>query len=181
MLDNFSSHNESTSGEYKPQVVNFHHDVITSLTELQGQKKLTDAELSKLEEAIIDTKEHLKELDKSVSDIREMARDAKHISIGVDGRNGLRGTLDHLARDVSKLTVDVEIVKKAADDYTGTKSFLSKVVLGSFMGIVSQVCFAVWYVSAQHTQQESLKADVSRLLARMDRQADTNNPKALLK
>lgn len=181
MLDNSSSHNESTHGEYKPQVVNFHHDVITSLTELQGQKKLTDAELSKLEEAIIDTKEHLKELDKSVSDIREMARDAKHISIGVDGRNGLRGTLDHLARDVNKLATDVECVKKAADDYVGTKEFLKRVILASFMGIMGQVTFAVWYVSAQHAQQEAMKADVSRLLARMDKQADTNNPKALLK
>lgn len=157
------------------------HDVITSLAELQGYKKLTDIEILKLEETITATKDHLKELDKSVSEIREMARDAKHISIGVDGRNGLRGTLDLLAKDVRKLSSDVEVVKKAADDYVGTKAFLTKVLLGSFMGIVTQVCFAVWYVSAQHTQQESLKADVARLLAKADTQASTANSKALLK
>jgi hypothetical protein len=98
-----------------------------------------------------------KDLEKSVAEIREMARDAKHISIGVDGRNGLRGTLDLLARDVSKLAADVDFVKKAADDYIGLKSFFTKILVGSFMGIVTQVCFAVWYVSAQHTQQEALK------------------------
>jgi hypothetical protein len=110
-----------------------------------------------------------------------MARDAKHISIGVDGRNGLRGTLDNLVKDVSKLSSDVEIVKKAADDYVGTKAFLSRLVIASFMGVMGQVCFAVWYVSAQHTQQEAMKQDVTRLLARMDRQADANSPKVLLK
>ena len=181
MLDNPFSHHESANSDYKSSAAHFHHDVITSLTELQGQKKLTEVELSKLGETILDTKDHLKELEKSVSEIREMARDAKHISIGVDGRNGLRGTLDHLAKDVRNLAADLEIVKKAADDYVGTKSFLSKLVVASFMGILGQICFAVWYVSAQHTQQEVLKADVSRLLARMDTQADANNPKALIK
>lgn len=156
-------------------------DVIAAITELQGQKKFTESELSKLEETIIATNDHLKELEKSVSEIREMARDAKHISIGVDGRNGLRGTLDHLTKNVSKLAADVEFVKKAADDYIGLKSFFTKLLVGSFMGIVTQVCFAIWYVSAQHTQQEALKADVARLLVRTDHQSDTTNVKAALK
>lgn len=175
MNDFFFNRGDSNPGEYSNH---FNNDVISSLTELQNQKKLTETAISKLDQAILDTKDHLKELDKSVSEIREMARDAKHISIGVDGRNGLRGTLDHLAKDVSKLASDVEFVKKAADDYIGLKSFFTKLLVGSFMGIMTQVCFAVWYVSAQHTQQEALKADVTRLLAKVDGQ---NNPKALLK
>jgi hypothetical protein len=157
------------------------HDVITSLTELQGQKKLTDIEISKLEETIVGTKDHLKELEKSVSEIREMARDAKHISIGVDGRNGLRGTLDNLAKDVRKLSDDVEVVKKAADDYVGTKAFLIKLLLGSFMGVISQVCFAVWYVSKQTAQQDAMKEEVSRLLVKIDQQKEAPNTRALLK
>jgi replication initiation and membrane attachment protein DnaB len=158
------------------------HDVITAITELQGHKKLTDSEISKIEETIIDTKNHLKELEKSVADIREMARDAKHISIGVDGRNGLRGTLDHLAKDVSKLAEDVDFVKKAADNYVSNKEFLTRLLTASFMGIVGQVAFAIWYVSAQHSQQEALKADVTRLLARIDRQSEAPlNGKASLK
>lgn len=181
MLDNsFSDH--GSADDFKPSnVTHFQQEVITSITELQGQKKLTDVEISKLEETTSDTKDHLKSLEKAVSEIREMARDAKHISIGVDGRNGLRGTLDNLTKEVAKLSADVQTVKKAADDYVGTKDFLKRVILGSFMGIVGQVTFAAWYVSAQHTQQEAMKADVSRLLARMDRQADANNPRALLK
>lgn len=178
MLDTSSESSFQPSGN---TVSPFQQEVITSITELQGQKKLTDVEISKLEETAADTKDHLKSLEKAVSEIREMARDAKHISIGVDGRNGLRGTLDHLVKDVSKLSSDVEIVKKAADDYVGTKEFLKRVILASFMGIIGQVTFAVWYVSAQHAQQESMKADVTRLLARMDSQADANSPKALLK
>ena len=162
------NNNESGSGDYPDH---FYNDVIASLSALKSQKQINEA-------AIEGTKEHFKELEKTIAEIRDMARDAKHISIGVDGRNGLRGTLEHLVRDVGKLAHDVESVKKAADDYIGLKSFFTKLLVGSFMGIVMQVCFAVWYVSAQHTQQEALKADVARLLARADTQSAS---KALLK
>jgi hypothetical protein len=171
MSDHLLNNNESGGGDYPNH---FYNDVIASLTALKSQKQINES-------AIEDTKEHFKEIEKSIAEIREMARDAKHISIGVDGRNGLRGTLEHLARDVSRLAHDVEFVKKAADDYIGLKSFFTKLLVGSFMGIVTQVCFAVWYVSAQHTQQEALKADVARLLARADTQSAAVNSKALLK
>lgn len=163
----------------------FQHDVITFITELQGQQKFTDSELNKvkssLEESTTNTQEQLKSLEKNVADIRDMARDAKHISIGVDGRNGLRGTLDHLAKDVGKLKEDVEFVKEAAHSYNGMKVFFSRLLIASFATVMLQLAAAVWYISAQNAKQEALRSDVNRILSHIDKQADLTNTKATIK
>jgi hypothetical protein len=181
MLDNPFSHSETDDDFKSPNIANFHHDVITSITELQSHRRLTGAELAKMEENMSETKEHLKSLDKSVGEIREMARDAKHISIGVDGRNGLRGTLDHLAKDVGKLKEDVEFVKEAAHSYNGMKVFFSRLLIASFTTVMLQLAAAVWYISAQNAKQEALRSDVNRILLHIDKQGEQTNLKALIK
>jgi hypothetical protein len=172
MLDHpFSS---EAHKDFKSSNVNNYHDVITSITELQGQSRSTDHELSKLENS-------MEALEKSVSEIRDMARDAKHISIGVDGRNGLRGTLDHLSKDVGKLTEDMHLVKEAANNYNSNKAFLYKLIATSFVTVIIQFGGVVWYVSANHSQQQALRNDVNRIISYVDKQIDQNSPRSLLK
>jgi hypothetical protein len=98
-----------------------------------------------------------------------MARDAKHISIGVDGKNGLRGSLELLVKDMSGMTEDLEFLRQSAHSYNETKAVLLKLFATSAMAILIQFAAAVWCVSAINARQDSIRQDVNRVLTLIDK------------
>jgi len=186
MLDSFSSTDDEyfKKLQYKSSSLSFHNDVVTSISDLESSNKALessnkalDSELEaiklKLESVSEETQEQLKALDKSLVEIRDMARDAKHISVGVDGRNGLRGAIQNLSTDVSKITSELNTLGHAAHSYNELRVFLSKLFIASITAMVIQFAGVVWYLSAQHSKQESLRTDLNRVIAHIDKQQET--------
>ena len=181
MLDPQFQEKEDVTVKYP--VGALHHDIVTALAELQSQKKLTDSEITnikvRLETDTHNTHEQLKNLEKSVSQIRDMARDAYVIGVGVDGKNGLRGSLESLARDVTRITEDFEFLRQTAHSYVEIRSFLLRLFVASAATILLQFGGAIWYASSQYSRQESLRNDMNRVISYIDKRSEESSRQAL--
>lgn len=124
--------------------------------------KETSVEIYKLQEQI-------QKIEETLLEVRDIARDAKHISIGVDGKNGLRGTLQKLSEEVEYICKEFTLLKDAADNYKEAKHFVLKLFTASLAAVLVQFSGAVWYLSGQHSKQEALREDVNRLMAYIDK------------
>jgi hypothetical protein len=95
-----------------------------------------------------------------------------HVSIGVDGRNGLRGSLESLVRDVASMSESLNIVKQSASNYADMKALMLRLFAASAMTILCQFGGAVWLVSSLHSRQEDMRQDLNRVLTLLDKHRD---------
>lgn len=149
------------------------HELVESVNNLQSDKKVTIAELDsikiRVEANAVTVQEQLRALERSVLEIRDMARDAKHISVGVDGQNGLRGSIANLTRDVNSMTQDFNFLRQTANNYTETKNLLLRLFVTSAVAVIIQFGGAVWFVSSLHSKQESIREDLNRVIRHIDK------------
>lgn len=149
------------------------YDIAVSLTEIQAQQKSFEEELEefkiKIEANSIANQEQLRKLESAILEVRDKARDAMHISIGVDGKNGLRGSLESLVRDVTSMSESFNDLKQSVSGYSDMKSLLLRIFAASAMTILCQFGGAVWLVSSIHSKQESMREDLNRVLAILDK------------
>jgi hypothetical protein len=128
-----------------------------------------DAVKIRVESNALTVHEQLRGLERSILEIRDMARDAKHISVGVDGQNGLRGSIANLTRDVTGMTQDFNFLSQTAQNYTETKNLLLKLFVTSAVAIIVQFGGAVWFVSSMHSKQETIREDLNRVIRHIDK------------
>lgn len=152
------------------------HDfnTVAAIMQLQNQKLLRDAEIEsireKLEEISTETNDGLKSLESSVASVRDMARDAMHISVGVDGKNGLRGSISTLSEQVHVLVKEFSFLRQTADSYVEMRQMVLRFFATAAIGLLAQFAAAIWYFSAQHAQQEALRQDLNKVLSYIDKQ-----------
>jgi hypothetical protein len=106
-----------------------------------------------------------------------MARDNKHITIGVDGNNGLKGTLAILVKDVHTMTKDFEFLRQTAHSYVEMKSWFVRLLATSLAAIVFQFVGAAWTLNTQATRQDVFKEDMSKIVAYVNKQQQDELPK----
>jgi hypothetical protein len=144
-----------------------------SHTELEMQQKYMDNEIStiknKLETWNYQTGENFKALEKSVAEIKDMATRALHVSIGVDGRNGLRGSLETIIKDMNGMSKDFEFLRSSAHSYVETRSLLLKLFAVSAAAVVVQLCGIVWYFGSQHSRQEVMREDLNKVIGYIEK------------
>ena len=159
-----------------PDAVITLHELFESVSNLESDRKVTIAELDsikiKIESNALTVQEQLRGLERSVLDIRDMARDAKHISVGVDGQNGLRGSIASLTRDVNSMTQDFNFLRQTANNYTETNNLLLRLFVTSAVAVIIQFGGAVWFVSSLHSKQESIREDLNRVIRHIDKVND---------
>ena len=149
-------------------------NTVTAIMQLQNQKLLRDAELNTIRHrlSILDTdiNENIKSLETSISSVRDMARDAMHISVGVDGKNGLRGSLANLSEQMAVLVKEFGYLKETAHSYVEMKEMVMKFFATAAIGLFFQFAGAVWYFSGQHQQQQAMRDDLNKVIAYIDKQ-----------
>jgi formamidopyrimidine-DNA glycosylase len=151
-------------------------ELASDVTELQSQKKVTDAEITnikiRLESYIATTQEQFRTLGATINEIRDMARDNKHITIGVDGNNGLKGTLASLVKDVHSMTRDFEFLRQTANSYVEMKTWLIRLLITSVTALVFQFAGAAWSLNLQAAKQDAFKEDLNKALSFINKQQD---------
>jgi len=156
-------------------VVNL-QELLETVNSLESDCRVREAELDsikiRLESNALTVQEQLRGLERAVQDIRDMARDAKHISVGVDGQNGLRGSIANLTRDVNSMTQDFNFLRQTANNYTETKDLLMRLFVTSAVAVVVQFGGAVWFVSSLHSKQETIREDLNRVIRHIDKTYD---------
>lgn len=162
--------------ELNPQEFN----TVAAIMQLQNQKLLRDAELEvirqRLDTIYSEATESISSLENSVSIVRDMARDAMHISVGVDGKNGLRGSMSNLTEQLHILVKEVGYLKQTADSYMEMRQLVLKYFATAAVGLLVQFAGAIWYFSAQNQQQQALKQDLNKVLIYIDKQQETLKP-----
>lgn len=152
------------------------YNLAINIAEIQAQQESFEQELEdlkiKLEANSVANQEQLRNLERAVLEVRDKARDAMHVSIGVDGRNGLRGSLESLVRDVASMSESLNIVKQSASNYADMKALMLRLFAASAMTILCQFGGAVWLVSSLHSRQEDMRQDLNRVLALLDKHRD---------
>lgn len=156
-------------------------NLANAIGQLQEQKKLRDVEVDnlrvRLEAYILSAATQMKTIENSLSDTRDMARDVKHISIGVDGRNGLRSAVQELVSDMTAITKDFGFLRQTADNYVDMKSMMIRLFTASAAALLAQFAAVVWYLSAQHSEQLAIRQDLNRVISYMDsKQSEATKP-----
>ena len=170
MMDSQSHNDQENNYEQR------RYSMTVSLTEMQAQQKVFEDELEELKIKIeannLTNQEQLRNLERAILEVRDKARDAMHITIGVDGKNGLRGSLETLVRDVTSMSESFSVLKSSANSYSEMKTLLLRLFAASAMTIMCQFGGAVWLVSSLHSKQESMREDLNRVLAILDKRHD---------
>lgn len=145
-----------------------------AVAELESQKRVTDAEITnlkiRLESSITTTQEQFRNLGVTVTEIRDMARDNKHITIGVDGNNGLKGTLEILVRDVNAMIKDFEFLRQTAHSYVEMKTWLVRLLVTSIVAIIFQFASAFWTMNMQTARQDVLRDEITKVTSFITKQ-----------
>lgn len=148
-------------------------EILHAQNELEIHQKLTDNEINSIKTKLDiynhQTSEQIKVLEKSVTEIKDMATKALHVSIGVDGKNGLRGSLEAISKDVTSMIRDFEILKSSAKSYLETKRLLLQLFTVSAAAVIVQLCGIVWYFSSQHSKQEVMRDDLNRVILSIEK------------
>jgi len=155
-------------------------NTISAIIQLQNQKLLRDAELDAIRNRLsildVDINENIKSLETSISSVRDMARDAMHISVGVDGKNGLRGSLANLSEQIAVLVKEFGYLKETAHSYIEMKDMAMKFFATAAVGLFFQFAAAIWYFSGQHQQQQAMKDDLNKVLSYIAKQQEMSKP-----
>jgi hypothetical protein len=156
------------------------HKLICLKADLDMYKRLLDMELTNLKtrmDSIVEAgKTQHEELDRVVKETREKVTDAMHISIGVDGRNGLRGTMETVKAELSAISRDLDFLRQAAHSYNSTKQLFTRLFTSTALAIFIQLMGAIWFVSAMHSKQDALRDDLNRVLMYIDKQQQRYEP-----
>jgi hypothetical protein len=162
--------------DYQEDSTHPEFNAVAAIIQLQNQKLIRDAEIEVIRDKISsissETADSIKSLEHSVINIRDMARDAMHISVGVDGKNGLRGSMATLSEQVSVVAKEFGFLRQTADSYVEMRSIILKFFTTASIGLFFQFAAAIWYFSGQHQQQEALKADLNKVLAYIEKQQE---------
>jgi hypothetical protein len=160
-----------SSQDYSQEQTNL--NIMATLSDIQSHKKLTDAELSNLKlriESFASTvKEQIGNLEKNVLEVRDKARDAMHISVGVDGKNGLRGSMETMLREVTSMSEDFAVLRQTAQNYNETKDFLLRLFVSSAVAMFIQFGGAIWFLSSMHNKQENMREDLNKVISYVDK------------
>jgi len=174
MLENNDSIDQEDSG--RPD----QHKLICLQADLDMYKRLLDMELANLKtrmDSIVEVgKTQHETLDRVVKETREKVTDAMHISIGVDGRNGLRGTIEAVKTELSAISRDLDFLRQAAHSYNSTKQLFTRLFTSTALAIFIQLMGAIWFVSAMHSKQDALRDDLNRVLIYIDKQQQRYEP-----
>lgn len=152
------------------------HRIISLKADVDMHKKLLDMELNNIKtrmDSIIETgKTQHEALDRIVSETRERVKDALHISIGVDGKNGLRGNMELVKTELLGISKDLEFLRQAAYSYNSTKQLFTRLFTSTAVAIGIQLMGAIWFVSAMHSKQEAIREDLNRVIVHLDKQSE---------
>ena len=166
--------------DYHEEAISQDFNTVTAIMQLQNQKLLRDAEMDTIRQrlTVLDTavNENIKALETSISSVRDMARDAMHISVGVDGRNGLRGSIANLSEQMAVLVKEFGFLKETANSYMEMKNLVLKFFATAAIGLFFQFATAIWYFSGQHQQQQALREDLNKVLSYVDKQQELSKP-----
>jgi hypothetical protein len=161
---------------YTEETVSNEFNTVAAILQLQNQKLIRDAEIDNIRQNLsnmtLETNETLKALEASVSSVRDMARDAMHISVGVDGRNGLRGSIANLSEQMAVLVKEFGYLKETAHSYVEMKELVMKFFATAAVGLFFQFAAAIWYFSGQHQQQQSMRDDLNKVISYIDKQQE---------
>lgn len=150
-------------------------------SELEIHQKFMDNEINsikaKLDDHNYQATEQIRVLERNVAEIKDMATKALHVSIGVDGRNGLRGSLENISKDVASMIKDFEILKSSAKSYVETKALLLQLFSVSAAAVVAQLCGIIWYFASQHSRQEVMREDLNRVILSIEKLKEEAAPK----
>jgi hypothetical protein len=162
--------------DYTEEISPTEFNTVAAIMQLQNQKILRDVEIEGMRQKLsiidADTHENIKALEQSIASVRDMARDAMHISVGVDGKNGLRGSIVNLSEQVHVIVKEFAFLRETAHSYVEMKSIVLKFFATAAVGLFFQFAAAIWYFSGQHQQQEALKADLNKVLAYIEKQQE---------
>jgi hypothetical protein len=95
-----------------------------------------------------------------------------HISVGVDGRNGLRGSIANLSEQMAVLVKEFGYLKETAHSYVEMKELVMKFFATAAVGLFFQFAAAIWYFSGQHQQQQSMRDDLNKVISYIDKQQE---------
>jgi hypothetical protein len=149
-----------------------------AIWELRNQYMLIDSEIDNIKHQLLglseNTKKSIESLEQSMHTVRDMARDVMHISIGVDGKNGLRGITASLSEQLAVLAKEFSFLRQTADSYVEMRETVLRYFATAALGLILQFAGAVWYFSAQHQQQQVLKEDLSKVLNLVEKQQEAS-------
>ena len=150
--------------------------IMAALSDLQSHKKVTDAEISnvkiRIDSLSSTVKEQVSNLERAVLEARDKARDAMHVSVGVDGKNGLRGSMETMLRELTSMSEDFTVLRQTAQNYTETKDFLLRLFVSSAVAMFIQFGGAIWFLSSMHNKQENMREDLNRVITYIDKKSD---------
>lgn len=149
-------------------------DLSNSVSTLESHRKLAEAEMTnmrvKVDAHIATTQEQFKALAATMSEIRDMARDNRNITIGFDGNNGLRGNLASLVSDVTEMAKDFEFLRQTANSYIEMKTWFVRLLITSVCAILFQLGGGLWSFNNQNAKQEALREDILKVTAFIEKQ-----------
>jgi len=155
---------------------NLLRDLTASVNSLESSRRLAEAEITnmrvRVDAHIATTQEQFKSLTFTMSEIRDMARDNRNITIGFDGNNGLRGNLTNLVRDVTDMAKDFEFLRQTAKSYMEMKTWFVRLLVTSLCAIFFQLAGSLWSLNVQKAKQDSLREDIAKLMSRVEQQKD---------
>jgi hypothetical protein len=158
---------------------NLLRDLAASVNSLESSRKLADAEITnmrvRVDAHIATTQEQFKSLTATMSEIRDMARDNRNITIGFDGNNGLRGNLASLVRDVTDMAKDFEFLRQTAKNYTEMKTWFMRLIATSLCAIFFQFVGNMWSLNHQQAKQDSLREHILKITSYIDQQKDESS------
>jgi hypothetical protein len=154
-----------------------------AIWELRNQQVMIDSEIENVKKQLTglseNTKKSIESLENSMQTVRDMARDVMHISIGVDGKNGLRGVTAGLSEQVAVLAKEFGFLRQTADSYVEMRQTVLRYFATAAMGLFLQFAAAIWYFSGQHQQQQVLKDDLNKVLLFIEKQQQQDTSKVL--
>jgi len=106
----------------------------------------------------------IKTLENELKDTRDIARDTLHIVVGVDGKNGIRGTLYDVNTSVNKIKEDFLFLRETANNYKELKSTIGKFLLTSSLAFVLQFAGVVWFFAREHASVEHLTVQIKKVI-----------------
>jgi hypothetical protein len=124
---------------------------------MRGEKPERDFLLENLENKVNQIEQELKQT-------ADIAIKTWHVSVGVDGKNGIRGSLNDLTLSVNKIKEDFLFLRETANNYNEIKSGIGKFLLGSSLAFIIQFAGVIWFFAVDHTEKEHLTHKIEAVI-----------------
>jgi hypothetical protein len=103
-------------------------------------------------------------IEKELRDTRDIARDTLHIAVGVDGKNGIRGSLRDLTHSVNKIKEEFLFLRETANNYKELKGTIGRFLLTSLLAFVIQFAGVIWFFANEHNAKENIKVQIIEIV-----------------